>query len=120
MILFYGSHDNEYVCCCTGPISVLVSQMDKFSSFPKIAVVEAFNENCLASCKKYLRRNTHIQSINGHLLDGLNIKQVFSIVQSECRKEHVQLMIRYIRSKESISQTSSPYSAGKLLQCFTL
>ena len=44
---------------------------------------------------------THIQSINGNLLDGLNISEVTSTIQSSLNVSSIQLMVRYVHPVHS-------------------
>ncbi len=74
--------------------------MSPDSVFPRIALIKALNEDCLIDLRRRVGRYTHIQSINGCFLDGYSIKNISTIFQRETRQESVQLVVRFIHSKQ--------------------
>ncbi len=73
--------------------------MDASSPFGTIVLLKSFNHDCAQVLRERLGKYTHIQSVNGILLDGLTIEQVTAIFQG-LYKPRVQLLVRYIHPKQ--------------------
>ena len=73
--------------------------MSAESAFPRITLIKSLLDDCVPELRGQLGRYTHIQSINGYLLDGLNIKDVSAIFKAEVKKNHAQLVVRYVHPK---------------------
>lgn len=73
--------------------------MSPGSAFPRVTLIKTLNDDCLPGLQGRVGKYTHIQSINGHLLDGLYINDVTAIFKAEAKKNHLQLVVRYIHPK---------------------
>ncbi len=72
--------------------------MDRTSAFERIVLVKGFNDGCLPVLRERLGKYTHLQSVNGILLDRLTIDRVTAIIRG-LSQTRVQLLIRYIHPK---------------------
>ena len=66
------------------------------SEFPRIVLVKSINRDCVQPLRDRIGKYTHIQSFNGILLDGLDISDVTSIIQSYSHMSYIQLVVRYV------------------------
>lgn len=82
--------------------------MSPDSCFPRIALIKSLGDDCVPELSNRVGRYTHIQSINGQFLDGLNIKEISEIFQLETRRDQIQLMVRFIHLKRKTSPLPPP------------
>ena len=83
--------------------------MSRASQFPRIVVIKSFNQDCIQGIQEKLGKYTHIQSLNGVFLDGMNISEVTNIFQTSKATE-AQLIVRYIHPlKEGDHPPNTPF-----------
>ena len=82
------------------------------SHFPRIVLVKSLSEDCVPALKECVGKYTHIQSFNGNLLDGLNISEVTSIIQSSLNMSSIQLVVRYVHPVNSKTYSNTGLTAG--------
>ena len=83
--------------------------MSRASQFPRIVVIKSFNQDCIQGIQEKLGKYTHIQSLNGVFLDGMNISEVTNVFQTSKATE-AQLIVRYIHPlKEGDHPPNTPF-----------
>lgn len=75
------------------------------SHFPRIVLVKSLADDCVPSLKDCIGKYTHIQSFNGIMLDGLNISDVTSIIQTSSKMHHIQLVVRYVHPINTLTHS---------------
>lgn len=77
--------------------------MAEGAPFPRIVLVNSVSQDHYYDFYSKVGRYTHIQSINGILLDGMSIEKVTDIFKRlpYC---HIQLLVRYVHLNETVKE----------------
>ena len=79
--------------------------MAEGAPFGRIVLINSVNNDFQYEFLRRVGRYTHIQSINGILLDGLTIEKVTDVFR-KLPEHHVQLMVRYVHM--AVAQDNKP------------
>jgi hypothetical protein len=96
-------------------LTIMTREMAEGAPFPRIVLINSFSSDYRYDFYSNVARYTHIQSINGILLDGLTIEKVTDIFK-KLPDHHVQMLIRYIHTstgkdeqKDQTSDVGTPH-----------
>ena len=85
---------------------IVYIQMSSASTFSRVVLVKVLSNDCIEELRHNVGKNSHIQSINGHFLDGLSTEQAVEIVHKESEKKCVQLLVRNIHKADQSGSTA--------------
>ena len=85
--------------------------MAEGAPFTRIVLINSISTEFRYEFYSRVARYTHIQSINGILLDGLDIEKVTDVFK-KLPDHHIQMMLRYVHNDKERIKTNSSHDTG--------